>query len=117
MTSLILPVAHSQLLKRALSPDNKINITIGTLSIVIGFLSVVLAWATWKLTRDRRRRLSHMGMYSYLFLSHILQRHCARKKLKVFVLGPPTDSNVFQTLATRRLPLGYELALRIGRSV
>lgn len=66
------------------------NLIIGILTIVIGFLSTVLAWATWKLTRDRRRRMGHMS--------------------------PPIEPNELRPLAGYKLPLGYELALRIGRS-
>ena len=43
---------------RDLSTDNTINIVFGLLASVIGFLSLVLAWTTWKLMR--RRQLSGM---------------------------------------------------------
>ena len=43
-------------LARGLSTDSDINIIIGALTIVIGILSAILAWATWRLTHDRRRR-------------------------------------------------------------
>ena len=44
------------ILTRGLSADNKVNIIIGVLTIVIGILSAILAWATWRLTWDRRLR-------------------------------------------------------------
>jgi hypothetical protein len=43
-------------LARGLSTDSDINIIIGALTIVIAILSAILAWATWRLTRDGRRR-------------------------------------------------------------
>ncbi|KAE8447477.1 hypothetical protein EG329_010750 [Mollisiaceae sp. DMI_Dod_QoI] len=79
---------------RGLSADNKINIIIGVLTIVIGILSAVLTWVTWRLTKDRRRH------------SLPLSR---------------TSSNVsLQSLPSRTLAptpgVGYELTLRFGRS-
>lgn len=40
--------------RRGLSLDSKINLIIGVLTIVIGTLSAILAWATWRLTSFRR---------------------------------------------------------------
>jgi hypothetical protein len=49
-------------LTRGLSTDNKVNVIIGVLTIVIGILSAILAWATLRLTGDRRRRHGHLSM-------------------------------------------------------
>ena len=49
-------IQFRQLLTQGLSADNEVNIIIGVLTIAIGILSAILAWATWKLTRDRRHR-------------------------------------------------------------
>jgi hypothetical protein len=46
----------SNLESRNLSADSIMNLVIGILTIIIGILSTVLAWATWRLTRDRARR-------------------------------------------------------------
>ncbi|KAH9220581.1 hypothetical protein DL95DRAFT_383073 [Leptodontidium sp. 2 PMI_412] len=85
-----LPTPTIHILPRGISADNKINIIIGVLTIVIGILSSMLAWSTWRLTRDRRRRHGHMSpAINPIPLEHI----------------------------PHRLPrLGYELALRFGRS-
>lgn len=57
------------ILARGLSEDNKINLIIGILTIVIGILSSILAWATWRLTGDRRRRLGHQSQPFFQFLN------------------------------------------------
>jgi len=48
----------SKIISRALSEENKIALIIGIFSIVTSILSILLAWATWRLTRNRRRRLA-----------------------------------------------------------
>lgn len=61
-TSIMSPLAHSinpRIYPRTLSPDTKINLIIGILAITIGILSAILAWPTWRLTRDRRRSIEH----------------------------------------------------------
>lgn len=78
------------LLARGLPLDTKVNLIIGALTIVIGILSTILAWATWRLTRDRHLRRGHQS--------------------------PPEESVPLQTLPASEKRLGYELALRIGRS-
>ncbi|KUJ24330.1 uncharacterized protein LY89DRAFT_18597 [Mollisia scopiformis] len=79
--------------KRNLSIDNRINLIIGILSVVIGILSAILAWATWRLTDDRRRR-------------------CARHHH-----SPEPELVPLQTLPTPPTqPTGVEIAFRIGRS-
>jgi hypothetical protein len=40
----------------SLSIDTKVNLIIGIFTIVTGILSTLLAWAMWRLTRDRRHR-------------------------------------------------------------
>jgi len=40
----------------SLSIDTKVNLIIGIFTIVTGILSTLLAWAMWRLTRDRRDR-------------------------------------------------------------
>jgi len=40
----------------SLSTDTKVNLIIGIFTIVTGILSTLLAWAVWRLTRDRRNR-------------------------------------------------------------
>lgn len=50
-----LPDYATTITTRDLSTDNKINIIIGVLTIVIGILSAMLAWSTWRLTKERRR--------------------------------------------------------------
>jgi hypothetical protein len=66
------PASGMSIVTRGLSADNKVNIIIGVLIIVIGILSAVLAWATWRLTRDRRRRhqlRGHGHGHESMFLS------------------------------------------------
>ena len=43
--------------KASLSTDNKINIIIGVLTVVIGILSAIIAWATWRLSQAHCRRI------------------------------------------------------------
>ncbi|KAH9220580.1 hypothetical protein DL95DRAFT_34790 [Leptodontidium sp. 2 PMI_412] len=80
-----------RLTKRDVSPDNMINIIIGVLTIVIGILSLILAWATWKLTKDRKRKLEEDTSL-------------------------PTDQIQLENIERPPSRLGYELALRFGRS-
>ncbi|KAH8779324.1 hypothetical protein BGZ57DRAFT_760872, partial [Hyaloscypha finlandica] len=44
---------------RSISADTKVNLIIGTFTIVTGVLSTLLAWAMWKLTRAGSRRRAH----------------------------------------------------------
>jgi len=53
-----------------LSTDTKVNLIIGIFTIVTGILSTLLAWAMWRLTRDRRHRHSYRHQSkSYLLCS------------------------------------------------
>ncbi|KAN0101690.1 hypothetical protein V8E51_012200 [Hyaloscypha variabilis] len=75
---------------RSLTADTKINLILGIFTIVTGILSTLLAWAMWRLTRDRRRRHGHES--------------------------PIIDSTPLQLHPEPRGRLGYEVALRFGRS-
>ncbi|KAH8596688.1 hypothetical protein B0O99DRAFT_685683 [Bisporella sp. PMI_857] len=80
------------LLARGLSQDNKINIILGVFSTTTGILSALLAWATWRLTRDRRHRHGHES---------------------------PSEQDIPLQAPSRTASasaLGYELAFRFGRS-
>jgi hypothetical protein len=44
---------------RSLSTDTKINLIIGVFTIVTGILSLLLGWAMWRISLDRRRRHGH----------------------------------------------------------
>ncbi|KAL2064760.1 hypothetical protein VTL71DRAFT_3899 [Oculimacula yallundae] len=46
-------------LRRDLSVDNKINLIVGVLAIVIAALSAWIAWSTWTVSRRRSRVLQH----------------------------------------------------------
>jgi hypothetical protein len=63
----ILDAQPKTLLSRGLSLDNRINLIIGVLTIVVGILSTILAWAMWRLTDDRRRRLHSRSMHLSTF--------------------------------------------------
>jgi hypothetical protein len=39
--------------RRGLSTDNTINIIFGMLASIIGFLSLLVAWTTWRLMRRK----------------------------------------------------------------
>jgi hypothetical protein len=93
------------LLARGLPLDTKVNLIIGALTIVIGILSTILAWATWRLTRDRRLRRGHQSEFL-----HVGRGNAADLK------GPSEESVPLQTLPAPEQRLGYELALRFGRS-
>ncbi|KAN0101689.1 hypothetical protein V8E51_012199 [Hyaloscypha variabilis] len=87
------PQASAALFPRGLSTDTKINLIIGIFTIVTGILSTLLAWAMWRLTRDRRHR--HGREHS----------------------NPTSDSGAIELLPTPAGPrprLGYEVALRFG---
>ncbi|KAE8451059.1 hypothetical protein EG329_004731 [Mollisiaceae sp. DMI_Dod_QoI] len=81
------------LAKRGLSLDTRVNLIIGILTIVIGILSAILAWATWRLTDDRQRRRSTRHRQS-----------------------PEPESIPLQVPPPPPTPLGVEFAFRIGRS-
>ncbi|KAK0119116.1 hypothetical protein ONS96_012181 [Cadophora gregata f. sp. sojae] len=53
-------IVPRSLTPRSLSTENKINVIIGVLAIVVATISAMIAWSTWKLSR-RRRRLLHDG--------------------------------------------------------
>ncbi|TVY78385.1 hypothetical protein LSUE1_G006623 [Lachnellula suecica] len=93
------PTTLPTITKRALSTDNKINIIIGILTLVIGILSVILAWAMWRLTSDRRRRLH--------------SRSPSPPTSPIELLPIPT---MIPGHAPGTNRLGYEVAFRIGRS-
>lgn len=57
----VLQAKRAYTMPRGLSVDNRINLIIGTLTIMIAVLSTLLAWATWRLTSDRRHRHTHHG--------------------------------------------------------
>ncbi|TVY49809.1 hypothetical protein LOCC1_G000436, partial [Lachnellula occidentalis] len=81
---------------RTLSTSNIINIIIGVLSIAIGILSSILAWAMWRLTSDGRRRM-HLQSPSPSPL-------------------PSSPIELMPTQASMVNRNGYEVAFRIGRS-
>ncbi|PMD42635.1 hypothetical protein L207DRAFT_510866 [Hyaloscypha variabilis F] len=86
-------LASEALFPRGLSTDTKINLIIGIFTIVTGILSTLLAWAMWRLTRDRRHRHA--------------REH----------FSPTSDSGVIELLPTpagARPRLAYEVALRFG---
>ena len=100
------------LLARGLSTDSDINIIIGALTIVIGILSAILAWATWRLTRDRRRqRHGHESTIDEIPSQIPITKP---SMTSLTTSGPPIDE------PTLNIPppgpqLGYELAVRFGR--
>lgn len=60
----------TQLLPRAILADNKINVIIGVMTIVISVLSATLGWATWRLTNDRRGRSGQLIMLTLKLIFH-----------------------------------------------
>ncbi|KAF8865315.1 hypothetical protein BDZ45DRAFT_796630 [Acephala macrosclerotiorum] len=84
---------------RGLSLDNRINLIIGIMTIIIGVLGTLLAWATWRLTHIHHR-LRHR-------ISHDEDAVIESKPLQELPAPPKTTSAHL---------LGYELAFRIGRS-
>ncbi|TVY59525.1 hypothetical protein LCER1_G000145 [Lachnellula cervina] len=100
---LINPAAPSTLLTpRTLSTDNTINLIIGVLTIAVGILSTILAWAMWRLTSDGRRRV------------HLRSQSSSPSPS----LSPPPSSPIelVPTQASIANRNGYEVAFRIGRS-
>jgi hypothetical protein len=63
LTNILIDSKSIPLLARSLPLDTKVNLIIGALTIVIGILSTILAWATWRLTRDRRLRRGHQSEF------------------------------------------------------
>jgi hypothetical protein len=66
LTNTLIDSTSIPLLARGLPLDTKVNLIIGALTIVIGILSTILAWATWRLTRDRRLRRGHQSEFVHL---------------------------------------------------
>lgn len=60
-TALLIVFLFAALLPRSLSTDTKINLIIGVLTIATGILSILLAWAMWKLAREGRQRRAHQS--------------------------------------------------------
>lgn len=87
----ILRASSNYILPRGISQDNKINIIIGVLTIMIGILSSILAWSTWKLTRDRRRRLGNMSRY-ITFLKFALIESSYRPSCRAYALRRASSS-------------------------
>ncbi|CZR55292.1 uncharacterized protein PAC_05179 [Phialocephala subalpina] len=83
---------------RGLSLDNRINLIIGILTIIIAVLSTLLAWATW--------RLSHI---------HLRNRHLSHDEDTIIESTPLQELPAPHTTTSAHL-LGYELAFRIGRN-
>lgn len=81
---------------RALSPDTTINLIIGILTLAVGLLSAILAWAMWRVSSDGRRRL----------------RRSRSEPSPIELL--PTGAVTPRTGNDR---LGYEVAFRVGRSM
>ncbi|KAL2064761.1 hypothetical protein VTL71DRAFT_3900 [Oculimacula yallundae] len=80
-------------LRRGLSTDNKINIILGVLAIIVAVLSAMIAWSTWRGTR-RRRRIGNV-------------RHHSEEE-------SATPLRAIEGLHDSRMP--YEFAVRFGRN-
>jgi hypothetical protein len=105
---------------RSLSPDTKINLIIGILTILIGILSSMPAWATWRLTGNRRRRLGHESRSTPIPLAACQGVEelppINDRVLTCSIQGPPIDAAPLRANPEPELLLGYEFALRFGRS-
>jgi len=101
----ILRASSNYILPRGISQDNKINIIIGVLTIMIGILSSILAWSTWKLTRDRRRRLGNMSRYT-TFLKFALIESSYRPSCRAYALrrasSSPTKTRLWAGVKVRK---------------
>ncbi|KAH8779323.1 hypothetical protein BGZ57DRAFT_889700 [Hyaloscypha finlandica] len=81
-----------------LTTDTKVNLIIGIFTIVTGILSTLLAWAMWRLTRDRRHRHGY--------------RHQSPR-----IDSPSTELELLPAPRAPKPRLGYEVALRFGETL
>lgn len=105
LTNTLIDSTSIPIFARGVPLDTRVNLIIGALTIAIGILSTILAWATWRLTRDRRVRRGHEGEFL-----QVQRGNAADLK------GPAEESVPLQTVTAPEQRLGYELALRFGRS-
>lgn len=119
--------------RRSMSIDTQINLIIGSLTIATGVLSVILAWATWRLTDDRRReRHRHQGvqgkiLYNILYPHILFPSHIVHLSITHGLTGQdlseasepmPRQLQVLERREEERRPYqGYELAQRFRSSV
>ncbi|PMD16674.1 hypothetical protein NA56DRAFT_708568 [Hyaloscypha hepaticicola] len=105
------------LFSRSLSADTKINLILGVFTIVTGVLSTLLAWALWRLTRDRRRQLGYETLFPHS--SKLSTATDINLIIGVFtvVTGPTIDADAIELAPAPRPQFGYEVALRFGRNV
>ncbi|TVY19214.1 hypothetical protein LARI1_G001761 [Lachnellula arida] len=99
---------------RTLSTDNTINLIIGVLTIAVGILSTILAWAMWRLTSDGRRRL-HLRSPNPHTNADFKQGQSSSPSPSPSPV-PSSPIELVPTQASLANRNGYEVAFRIGRS-
>lgn len=113
------------IVRRELSEDNTINLSVGILAVVLTGVGVVIAWATWRLSRRRLDvgtvidqgiifHLLHVAFYLSI-LTDVESAH------EVPLLAVESESARLNSDSRPRSrsprPRGYEFAIRLGRSL